>query len=44
MSLKNVMQALLFFNNNTINKNRLKSKYYISILITYNNKSKEAIS
>jgi hypothetical protein len=43
MSLKNVVQALLFLNNDTINKNGLRLKYCISILIIYNNRSKEAV-
>jgi hypothetical protein len=43
MSLENVAQALLFLNNDTVNNNRLRSKYCISILITYNDKSKEAV-
>jgi hypothetical protein len=42
-SLENVAQALLFLNNDTVNNNRLRSKYCISILIIYNDRSKEAV-
>jgi hypothetical protein len=42
-SLKNVAQALLFLNDDTINKNGLRLKYCISILIIYNDGSKEAV-
>jgi hypothetical protein len=42
-SLKNVVQALLFLNNDTVNKNKLRLKYCIGILITYNDSSKEAV-
>jgi hypothetical protein len=43
VSLKNVAQALLFLNDDTIDKNRLRLKYCISILIIYNDGSKEAV-